>query len=184
MARDRALRPDRPSPGGDGLPDDPRVLQDGRRQATAGAFFAGVGLGGFLDGIVLHQILQWHHMLSSLRPPETMELMRLNMFWDGLFHAAVWVATVAGVVLLWRGARRAGGLPGLGWLVGWLLIGWGAFNGIEGLTDHHVLRIHHVRGYGPDPLWDYGFLLTGPVLVAVGWWLARDGSSGSAAGEG
>ena len=25
----------------------------------------GVGLGGFVDGILLHQILQWHHMLSS-----------------------------------------------------------------------------------------------------------------------
>ena len=25
----------------------------------------GVGLGGFVDGIVLHQVLQWHHMLSS-----------------------------------------------------------------------------------------------------------------------
>src|SRR4051794_35429080 len=25
----------------------------------------GVGLGGFVDGILLHQILQWHHMLTS-----------------------------------------------------------------------------------------------------------------------
>lgn len=25
----------------------------------------GVGLGGFLDGIVLYQLLQWHHMLTS-----------------------------------------------------------------------------------------------------------------------
>jgi Predicted membrane protein (DUF2243) len=24
-----------------------------------------VGLGGFADGIVLHQVLQWHHMLTS-----------------------------------------------------------------------------------------------------------------------
>jgi uncharacterized membrane protein len=24
----------------------------------------GLGLGGFLDGIVLHQVLQWHHMLT------------------------------------------------------------------------------------------------------------------------
>ena len=29
------------------------------------AFFVGIGLGGFLDGIVLHQILQWHHLLTS-----------------------------------------------------------------------------------------------------------------------
>jgi uncharacterized membrane protein len=25
----------------------------------------GIGLGGFVDGIVAHQILQWHHMLTG-----------------------------------------------------------------------------------------------------------------------
>lgn len=29
----------------------------------------GVGLGGFFDGIVLHQILQGHHMFSSAGYP-------------------------------------------------------------------------------------------------------------------
>ena len=28
-------------------------------------FLLGVGFGGFVDGIVLHQILQWHHMLTA-----------------------------------------------------------------------------------------------------------------------
>jgi uncharacterized membrane protein len=36
-----------------------------RRSITAPAIVLGIGLGGFLDGIVLHQILQWHHMLTS-----------------------------------------------------------------------------------------------------------------------
>jgi uncharacterized membrane protein len=27
--------------------------------------FLGLGLGGFFDGIILHQVLQWHHMLTS-----------------------------------------------------------------------------------------------------------------------
>jgi uncharacterized membrane protein len=31
----------------------------------APAFIMGLGLGGFIDGIVLHQILQWHHMLTE-----------------------------------------------------------------------------------------------------------------------
>lgn len=34
---------------------------------TAGILL-GVGLGGLLDGILLHQILQWHHMLTNVRP--------------------------------------------------------------------------------------------------------------------
>ena len=30
-----------------------------------GGFLLGIGFGGFVDGIVLHQLLQWHHMLTS-----------------------------------------------------------------------------------------------------------------------
>ena len=29
----------------------------------------GVGLGGFADGIALHQIAQWHNMGSAVLPP-------------------------------------------------------------------------------------------------------------------
>ena len=32
---------------------------------TLAGFFLGLGLGGFFDGIVLHQILQWHHTATS-----------------------------------------------------------------------------------------------------------------------
>jgi uncharacterized membrane protein len=34
--------------------------------SKASGLLFGIGLGGFLDGIVLHQILQWHHMLSHV----------------------------------------------------------------------------------------------------------------------
>lgn len=36
----------------------------------------GVGLGGFFDGIVLHQVLQWHHMFSSVYPVDTVSGLR------------------------------------------------------------------------------------------------------------
>ncbi len=138
-----------------------------------GGILLGVGLGGFLDGILLHQILQWHHMLSSVLPPTTMEAMQTNMLWDGLFHALVWAATLVGVLLVWSGARRAIALPSTGWVIGLMLMGWGLFNLMEGLINHHVLGIHHVRGWGPDPAWDFGFLLSGPLLIGAGWFLAR-----------
>jgi uncharacterized membrane protein len=35
---------------------------------AAGLLF-GLGLGGFFDGILLHQVLQWHHMLTSAGYP-------------------------------------------------------------------------------------------------------------------
>lgn len=31
----------------------------------------GLGQGGFFDGIVLHQILQWHHMFTNIETSQT-----------------------------------------------------------------------------------------------------------------
>jgi uncharacterized membrane protein len=51
----------------------------------------GLGLGGFFDGIVLHQVLQWHHMLTSAGyPPDSVENLKVNTLWDGLFHATTY----------------------------------------------------------------------------------------------
>src|SRR5688572_3912999 len=96
----------------------------------------GAGLGGFFDGILLHQILQWHSMLSSVRPPDDLVTMKYNMLWDGLFHAATWVLTVAGLVRLWRAGQRSDVAWSTRTLVGGLLLGWGLFNSVEGLIDH------------------------------------------------
>jgi len=39
-----------------------------------------------------------------------------------------------------------------------MLAGWGGFNVVERLIDHHLLGVHHVR-VGPDELlYDIGFL--------------------------
>jgi hypothetical protein len=46
--------------------------------ATAASVVLGVGLGGFIDGIILHQLLQWHHMLSSWRLPTSIENLDAN----------------------------------------------------------------------------------------------------------
>ena len=44
----------------------------GRSLLMAGVLF-GLGLGGFFDGIVFHQILQWHHMVSVRYPATSVE---------------------------------------------------------------------------------------------------------------
>jgi hypothetical protein len=77
-----------------------------RGPLLASGLLLGTGLGGFVDGIVLHQILQWHNMLSSVRPPTTLVDMKINMVWDGLFHAFTWIVTAVGLGLLWRAGRR------------------------------------------------------------------------------
>src|SRR5438045_8627709 len=63
----------------------------------------GLGLGGFFDGIVLHQLLQWHHMLTSAGyPADSVRNLRINTLWDGVFHSATYVFVGAGLVVLWR----------------------------------------------------------------------------------
>jgi uncharacterized membrane protein len=141
---------------------------------TAGGLLLGVGLGGFVDGIVLHQILQWHHMLTSegSHPASTVAGLEANTLADGLFHAAAWIATLAGLLLVWDPGVRASPRR----LLGLMLAGWGAFNLVEGIVDHHVLTLHHVRGGDAQLAYDLGFLALGVALVAGGWMLARSPS--------
>ena len=136
----------------------------------------GMGLGGFLDGIALHQIAQWHNMGSAVLPPTTMEAMKQNMAWDGWFHVATLVLTSAGVFMLLGAARRGAALPTAGQLVGQLVLGWGIFNLVEGLIDHHLLDLHHVRDMPVHvPLYDWIFLLVaGLGFIALGWTLSRE----------
>jgi uncharacterized membrane protein len=100
------------------------------------------------------------------------ENLQLNTVADGLFHAAAWLVTVVGVFLLW-GALRNGEWPGWSRLVGGLLAGWGGFNLAEGMVDHHLLGLHHVRP-GPDQLaYDLGFLAWGAAMLVFGVLLLR-----------
>jgi uncharacterized membrane protein len=52
---------------------------DDLRRARIGGVVLGIRMGGFLDGILLHQILQWHNMLSTVLPPSTLEAMHTNI---------------------------------------------------------------------------------------------------------
>ena len=146
-----------------------------RRSARTAGLLIGMGMGGFVDGWALHQIAQWHNMLSARLPPHTMEAMRVNMTADGWFHAGVWTVTLVGILLLWRTARHPVALPSTRWLIGVMLAGWGVFNLVEGIVDHHLLELHHVRDEPVHmPLYDWVFLAVGGVgFVLLGWLLTR-----------
>ena len=146
------------------------------RTAWVAGVLSGIGLGGFVDGIVLHQILQWHNMMSNRVPPVTMETMSYNMVWDGAFHAAVWIATLAGVFLLWSAAYRRAAIPSPGAFVGQLFLGWGLFNLVEDIIDHQLLAIHYVRQVPNYQVYNLTFLAVGGVLfILLGWVLMRRG---------
>ena len=150
-----------------------------RTLITAGVIL-GLGLGGFFDGIVLHQVLQWHHMLTATTPPTSVGSLELNTLWDGLFHVMTYVFTIMGVFLLWRAFRQADALPPARTLIGALLMGWGIFNLVEGVVNHHLLGIHHVLDSlppGPARLaLDLAFLALGAAFVLIGRRLVRESS--------
>jgi uncharacterized membrane protein len=59
-----------------------------------------------------------------------------------------------------------------------MLIGFGLFNVVEGVVDHHLLGIHHVNETVPPGqwiYWDIGFLVWGAVMFIAGWRLLRTG---------
>lgn len=146
---------------------------DNHRPLISAGLLLGAGLGGFIDGIVLHQMLQTHNMLSARLTPDTVANIEINMFWDGLFHAFTWLMTALGLLLLFR----AGGRRDAPWsgrvLLGAMLAGWGLFNFIEGLIDHHILHVHHVVERLGVSAWDWAFLASGLVLMAAGFLLIR-----------
>jgi uncharacterized membrane protein len=110
----------------------------------------GVALGGFFDGILLHQILQWHHLLSAIRPQDA----RFQVAADGYFHALMYLLAAAGLWMLWRSRRRGGALTGRALTAG-LLGGFGAWHVLDSVLSHWVLGIHRIRMDAAQPLaWD------------------------------
>jgi uncharacterized membrane protein len=150
--------------------------------ALTGGLVLGLGLGGFIDGIALHQIAQWHNMASAVLPPTTMDAMMQNMRWDGFFHLATLILTIVGVVLLWREGRERTAPTTLRVLFGQMILGWGIFNLVEGVIDHHLLDLHHVRDLPMHvPAYDWIFLAVGGVLfIAIGWAMSRPPSARAA----
>jgi uncharacterized membrane protein len=106
----------------------------------------GIGLGGFVDGIVLHQLLQWHHMVSDVgsHPVDTVAGLEVNTLADGFFHLATWFFVLAASLATLRS-----------WVLG----------------IHHVRD-----DLGGPLSWDLGFLAFGGLLVAGGWALQSRGA--------
>ena len=145
------------------------------RPLIAAGVLLGIGMGGFFDGIVFHQLLQLHNMLSASLPKTSIPNIEINMFWDGLFHAFTWLTTAAGLALLWRAGKHAEVPWSTRTFVGSLVLGWGLFNLVEGAIDRHILQIHHVVERLGLSMFDYAFLASGVLFILIGTSLIRAG---------
>jgi uncharacterized membrane protein len=150
---------------------NPGSVSDHLQPPLLPSLLMGIGFGGFIDGIVLHQILQWHHMLTAegCCPTASVGGLEDNTLADGFFHLGTWAAVMAATLLSIRAWQRDELAPPWRFHAGGLLLGWGLFNLVEGLVDHQILGLHHVRDDLGAPLsWDLGFLAFGLGLVLVG----------------
>ena len=147
--------------------------------ATASGVLLGIAVGGFFDGILLHQVLQWHHLLSGLDGARGRDL-RFQVLADGLFHAALYVVAAVGLWRLHR-AARADGAPDARTLGAALAVGFGIWHVADTLLSHWVLGIHRIRQDAANPLfWDVLWLVVFGLLPGLfGWRALRRGAPGS-----
>jgi uncharacterized membrane protein len=57
-------------------------------------------------------------------------------------------------------------------------MGFGLFNLVEGIVNHHTLGLHHVNETAPPGqwiYWDLGFLAWGAAMLIGGWMFYKSG---------
>ena len=148
------------------------------------AFVLGFALSGFFDGVLLHQILQWHHLLSLVED-ERVQSLRVQILADGLFHALMYAVAVVGLILLWRSRQGLAAPGGSRRLWGGVLIGFGAWNIVDIGLFHWILEIHHIRVESSNPIaWDVGWLLIfGAIPLLLGRLLHGGGEAKASGGR-
>ena len=157
-------------------------MDDALRRLRLPALLAGFALGGFLDGILLHQILQWHHLLSGVTDAADL---RFQMFWDGLFHGLHYLIALAGLVLLWRRRQDAAAPGGGRALLAGALIGFGAWHLLDAVVNHWALGLHRINETVAEPLpWDLAFFALGAATAALGLAIGQRGGRQSGRGLG
>ncbi len=106
-----------------------------RRSLLSGALM-GIGVAGFVDETVFHQLLHWHHFYDR----STRDWALIS---DGMFHAVSWVCMVAGL-FVFADLRRRAAWDKLRQISGFGL-GLGGFQLYDGLVQHKLLHFHQIR---------------------------------------
>lgn len=130
-------------------------------------FLVGVSAAGFIDGILLHQILQWHSLLSGLEG-QPFDDLSFRMLMDGGFHLAMYAIGMTGLFMLFH-QRRHINRPGSGRLfTSALMIGFGTWHVTDALLNHWLLQLHHIREIENWLWWNLSFFVMGVVVTLAG----------------
>ncbi|TDM02254.1 DUF2243 domain-containing protein [Macrococcus carouselicus] len=127
-------------------------------------FIFGVGLAGFIDEIVFHQFLQWHHFYDQM----TKEIGLLS---DGVLNAMCGFFIIFGLFLL-ADARRKYPTDWVFW-IGRVLMGMGSFQVYDGIINHKVLKMHQIRYVDNVLTYDIIWMIAGLSLIVMGYLMSR-----------
>ncbi|CAH1222921.1 hypothetical protein PAECIP111891_05411 [Paenibacillus allorhizoplanae] len=133
-------------------------METANRNLWSGILF-GLGLVGFIDETVFHQLLHWHHFYDK-------STTQIGLISDGLFHAFSWFVTV-GSLFMFADLRRRKALYLKRW-VGGILLGAGFFQLYDGTIQHKIMRLHQIR-YVPDVIiYDTTWNISAIIMLFVG----------------
>jgi uncharacterized membrane protein len=130
-----------------------------RTRSAWSGILIGIGVAGFVDETVFHQLLHWHHFYDKSTPA-------VGLVSDGLFHAFSWFAVVIGLTMVADLCRRAG-LSGRA-LMGGALLGAGAFQLYDGIVQHKLMRLHQIRYHVDLVRYDWTWNIVALVLLVAG----------------
>ena len=133
-----------------------RTLADGvSRRALIGAGVFGFGFSGLIDVLLIHHILQWHHLLSGIYPMNTLAGLRTNIFADGWFSVGMIVIAGIGAGVVWRAERRTPEPLAFRPIAGSAVMGLGIFDLYDAIVDHALLGLHQPLSMGGryNPHW-------------------------------
>lgn len=128
------------------------------RNKLSGILF-GIGFAAFIDEMIFHQLLRWHHFYDR----STTEI---GLISDGLFHAFSWFATIGGLFLFADLRRRNALIPKVWW--GSILLGAGAFQLYDGTIQHKWMRIHQIRYVDNVYIYDLVWNITAIIMIIAG----------------
>ncbi|WP_408960710.1 DUF2243 domain-containing protein [Natrinema sp. 74] len=140
----------------------------------------GFGFSGLIDVLVLHHILQWHHLVSGIYPMNTLDGLRTNILADGLFSVGMLLIMGVGAGLLWQSERRTAVPLAVRPLAGTALIGLGVFNVYDAVVDHALFGLHQPVGSGGRPLsfggeYNPHWIAVSLLFIIAGYYVYRTG---------
>lgn len=159
----------------------PRPTADRSTLLAAGTL--GVGLGGLLDVILFHLVLQTHHLVTGIVPPTSLSGVRTNVFGDGVFSLAMLLVMGVGAVRLWSALVEADPdrPPSASAVGGAAVVGLGVWNVFDVVVDHALLGLHHAT-YPVLDVYDLGWFVASLALVGAGWLTVRGAKPSPAMG--